>query len=156
MSIKWIEKDLPIKELKDYERNPRRIKKEDFERLVKSLKEDGYHQRLIVNKDGTIIGGHQRKKALLKAGFKETDKIKVLLPDRLLQESEFKRINIRDNVINGEWDMDILAADFELDDLMEWGLELDQWLNTDAEVETAEKKESKANKNKCPECGHEF
>jgi DNA modification methylase len=122
MTIKWEEREVQIKDLKDYERNPRRINKDQFENLVRSLKEDGYHQRLIVNEDGTIIGGHQRKRALLEAGFKPSDKIKVLTPLDPLSLEDFKRINIRDNLPYGEYDMDMLAADFDIDELVDWGM----------------------------------
>lgn len=37
--------------------------------LAAHIKEDGYHQRIIVDSDYTIIGGHQRKKALYTAGY---------------------------------------------------------------------------------------
>jgi hypothetical protein len=50
--------------------NPRRISQEAFNRLKKSLSENGYHQRIIVTKDLRVIGGHQRIKALKEIGLK--------------------------------------------------------------------------------------
>ena len=157
MKITWSEKEIPVKDLKEYDRNPRHMKKDQFDNLVKSIKEDGYHQRLIVNQDGTIIGGHQRKKALMKAGFKATDKIWVLMPDRQLTEEEFKRLNIRDNLPFGEFDFDILASDFEASQLIEWGMP-EEWLpNVDySEVSSNLDKEDTEKKTVCPACGHEF
>ena len=76
--LNWTSKAIQISELKEYEHNPRRIGKKEFEKLVSSIKEDGYHQRIIVNQDNIIIGGHQRKKALLEAGLKEAKKEKFL------------------------------------------------------------------------------
>jgi DNA modification methylase len=133
MTIEWVEMEMSIGSLKDYERNPRRINKDQFNNLVKSLKEDGYHQRLLVDRDGTIIGGHQRKKALLAAGFLAKDKIPVLLSDRPLTEEEFKRLNIRDNLPYGEFDFDILGADFDVSQLVEWGMP-EEWLPIVEEV----------------------
>jgi ParB-like chromosome segregation protein Spo0J len=69
--IKWTEKSVKVSALKPFERNPRRISQEAFNRLKKSLSENGYHQRIIVTKDLRVIGGHQRIKALKEIGLKE-------------------------------------------------------------------------------------
>jgi site-specific DNA-methyltransferase (adenine-specific) len=120
--LNWTSKTIQISELKEYEHNPRRIGKKEFEKLVSSIKEDGYHQRIIVNQDNVIIGGHQRKKALLEAGLKETDTVEVLIPDRKLTQEELDRINIRDNLSFGEYDFDILANRFNVETLVDFGL----------------------------------
>jgi hypothetical protein len=156
--ITWTETEIPLKDLKEYRRNPRRMTKDQFENLINSIKEDGYHQRLIVNLDGTIIGGHQRKKALQAAGFKHSDKIKVLIPDRQLEEEEFKRLNIRDNLPFGEFDFDVLSSDFDVDDLIGWGMQ-ENWLPKYEEDKETYKEEQEPNPTKminCPSCGQEF
>lgn len=130
--INWQTKKIKIKDLKDYEHNPRKMTGDDFDRLVRSLQEDGYHQRLVVNTDNVIIGGHSRKKALLKAGFKNTDEIEVLVPDRFLTEDEFDRINVKDNLPFGAWDFEILGNRFDPEQLIEWGMPGD-WLDFDKE-----------------------
>lgn len=101
--------------------------KDRFIKLVDSIKTDGYHQRLLINTDGTIIGGHSRKKALLKAGYKESSDIEVLVPDRLLEGDDFNRVNIRDNLPYGEFDFDMLSNLFDPEQLIEWGMPED-WL----------------------------
>ncbi len=120
--LNWKSKTIQISELKEYEHNPRRIGKKEFEKLVSSIKQDGYHQRIIANQDNVIIGGHQRKKALLEAGLKETDTVEVLIPDRKLTQEELDRINIRDNLSFGEYDFDILANRFDAETLVDFGL----------------------------------
>ena len=120
--LNWTSKTIQISELKEYEHNPRRIGKKEFEKLVSSIKEDGYHQRIIVNQDNVIIGGHQRKKALLEAGLKESDTVEVLIPDRILTQKELDRINIRDNLSFGEYDFDILANRFDTETLVDFGM----------------------------------
>lgn len=156
MQMTWEEKFVHIEDLKEYDRNPRRIKDDQYKNLVRSLKEDGYHQRLVVNTDLTIIGGHQRKRALLEAGFGETDKIPVLIPSRKLEGDDFKRLNIRDNLPYGEFDFDMLATDFDIDDLIEWGMPED-WLPNLEEPEEEKKTEEKEQRIiECPKCGHEF
>ncbi len=60
--VKWILKELPIKELKEHEKNPRQIGKEQFERLGNLIEKFGLIDKPIINADMTIIGGHQRIK----------------------------------------------------------------------------------------------
>ena len=120
--INWKNASVNIAELKDYEFNPRKIADKEIEKLTSHIKEDGYHQRIIVNSDYTIIGGHQRKKALLAAGYKKNDVIDVLISDRLLSAEELDRINIRDNLPFGEYDFDILSDRFDKDTLLDFGM----------------------------------
>jgi uncharacterized protein YbaR (Trm112 family) len=158
MRIVWTETEIPLKDLKEYDRNPRRMKKDQFEKLVNSIREDGYHQRLIVNRDGTIIGGHQRKKALKEAGYKPNDKIPVLMPNEMLDKEEFKRINVRDNLPFGEFDFDMLTADFDVDELIGWGMP-EEWLPSIDEYKEPyndEHGDTPTKKTSCPSCGYEF
>lgn len=119
--IIWHTKKIKLGDLKDYQHNPRRISKKDFERLVNDIKQDGYHGRILVNYDNTIIGGHSRRKALIAAGYRESEEIEVLSANRLLTDSEFHRLNIRDNLQFGEWDFESLANNFDTAELIEWG-----------------------------------
>lgn len=60
-------KSININELKPAEYNPRIDLKpgdKEFEKIRKSIEEFGYVDPVIVNRDGTIIGGHQRYKVL--------------------------------------------------------------------------------------------
>lgn len=120
--LKWKTKTLKLSELKEYEFNPRTIKPKQLDKLVQHIKEDGYHQRILVNYDHTIIGGHQRKKAMLQAGFTPEEEVDVLVPDRLLTKEELDRLNIRDNLSFGEYDFDILGERFTADELVEFGM----------------------------------
>jgi len=118
--IEWTEKRIALKDLKPYPRNPRRISKQAFERLKKSLRALGYHQRIVCQPDGTIAGGHQRLEALKELGF---DSVACLVPSRTLTDKEFQQLMVQDNLNFGEFDFDILGADFDLGDLVEWGMD---------------------------------
>lgn len=120
--IKWKSGFCKVRDLKDYSNNPRKMGKDEFNNLVRSLVEDGYHQRLLVNTDGTIIGGHSRKKALLKAGYTLDSEIEVLFPTVQLSGEAFDRVNIRDNLGYGAWDFDMLGNNFEPQQLIDWGM----------------------------------
>lgn len=115
-----------ISELNELEGNPRTIKKDDFERLKKSIQDnqDYFEARPIILSDRTgklvIIAGNQRYKAAKAIGMTE---VPTVLLSGLSEERE-REIVIRDNVENGEWDMDILANEWDTTDLKEWGAEI--------------------------------
>lgn len=88
------------------EYNPRKaLKKGDseYEKIKKSIQEFGYVDPIIINKDNTIIGGHQRTTVLFDLGYKEVDVIRLDL-----DKTKEKALNIALNKISGEWDYDAL------------------------------------------------
>jgi DNA modification methylase len=123
--LKWQSKTVKISDLKEYEHNPRKITDKLLEKLATHIKEDGYHQRIIVDNDHTIIGGHQRKKALYMAGYDDDTEIEVLIPNRKLSADEVDRLNIRDNLSFGDYDFDILTERFDMEDLLSFGMDQD-------------------------------
>lgn len=114
-----------IADLKELPGNPRTIKKDQFEKLKQSIKDnaDYFEARPIILSDRTgelvILAGNQRYKAAKAIGLKEVPTI--LLPN--LTEKREKEIIIRDNVENGDWDMDTLANEWDASQLEEWGVE---------------------------------
>ncbi len=123
--IKWHTANIKLSQLKEYPDNPRKITKEMLDKLVAHIKEDGYHQRIIVDSDYTIIGGHQRKKALYMAGFDDDTEIEVLMPNKKLTPKEIDRLNIRDNLAFGEYDFEVLTQRFDMDELLSFGMDED-------------------------------
>jgi site-specific DNA-methyltransferase (adenine-specific) len=129
--INWTLQTFNLDELTDYYKNPRSLTEKEFKQLKTSLDKFGMIDKPIVNLDSanTIIGGHQRKHVLESTGVKE---IECWIPDRELTEREVEELNIRLNKNTGSWDFDVLANEFELDDLLEWGfdkkeLDIDLW-----------------------------
>jgi hypothetical protein len=154
MKIQWHHETRPLAELREYDRNPRRILEKGFKNLQESLDEFGLAEPLCIQPDGLIIGGHARYKVLIAAGETEAD---CMVPDRPLTHEEMKRLNLRLNKNTaGIFDMDMLAADFEIPELKEMGFEdfelgIDVPENKDHEVN-----ETLKTNNKCPKCGYEF
>ena len=113
-----------ITDLKELPGNPRTIKKDQFEKLKQSIKDnaDYFEARPIILSDRTgelvILAGNQRYKAAKAIGLKEVPTI--LLPN--LTEEREKEIIIRDNVENGDWDWDALFNEWDTDKLQEWGV----------------------------------
>jgi len=88
-----------LNELKLSKYNPRKISEEDLEKLKKSIKKFGFIEPMIVNKDYTLIGGHQRLKALKELGYEEVEVVKLDL-----NKQDEKKLNLALNRISGEWD----------------------------------------------------
>ena len=114
-------KELSLKELKPAAYNPRKkLKKGDkeYEKIKQSLLKFGYVDPIIVNKNMTVIGGHQRLTVLKDLDYETAKCVIVDLP----KEDE-KALNIALNKITGQWDEALLAellvdlqeSDFNLD-----------------------------------------
>ena len=118
--ITWQLKTYKLADLTDYFKNPRHITETEFKQLKKSLDTFGLIDKPIINADAanTIIGGHQRKHVLEANGETECE---CWVPDRELTEREVEELNIRLNKNTGQWDFDVLANEFQLDDLLDWG-----------------------------------
>jgi DNA modification methylase len=136
--MKWKTEKRKISDLTEWKGNPRILTEKGMADLKKSIQKFGCAEPLVINVDGTICGGHGRKKILEALGIKEVD---CYVPERPLTPAEFKELNIRLNKnIAGEFDFDILANDFEIPDLIEWGfteeelsIDLDAGSEVDAE-----------------------
>jgi len=117
-----MQKTVKISEVKVNPNNPRLIKDDKFKKLVQSVKDfpEMLNIRpIVVNKDMIILGGNMRFKACKEAGLKE---VPIIITD--LTEEQQKEFLIKDNVSGGEWDWDILANEWDADDLKDWGLDL--------------------------------
>lgn len=91
-----------IKDLKPAEYNPRKaLTPEDaeYQKIKRSIETFGYIDPIIINNDGTIIGGHQRYSVLSELGYTEID---VVVLD--LNKEDEKALNVALNKITGEWD----------------------------------------------------
>lgn len=121
--MEWKLEKRPIKDLHANEKNPRTLSKADAQQLQRSIEKFGVCEPIVINWDGTIIGGHQRVRTLKKLGYKEVD---VYLPDAPLSQEEADELNIRLNKNSGDWDFDILANSWNHEDLVDWGFSMDE------------------------------
>lgn len=137
--IKWHLETRKISELKDHPKNPRKLDKHQAEHLQKSLEKFGLIDKPIINLDNQIIGGHQRKNILKKMKVKD---VECFVPDRLLTESEIDELNIRLNRNTGEWDWDILANQWDVEQLIDWGFKAEEFLGASVEEIMGEEEES--------------
>jgi hypothetical protein len=112
-----------ISQLKANPNNPRIIKDDKFEKLVRSIKEFPKMleiRPIVVNDDMIVLGGNMRLKACKEAGLKEVPVIKA----SDLTEDEQRQFIIKDNVSGGEWEWEQLASEWNAEQLEEWGLDV--------------------------------
>lgn len=106
-----------ISELKPAEYNPRKALTPDdpeYQKIKKSIQQFGYVDPIIINSDGTIIGGHQRYRVLSDLGYEEIECVVLNL-----DKNGEKALNIAMNKISGEWDevkLKDLLIDLDLED----------------------------------------
>ena len=150
---------IEINKLTSHSNNPRVIKDEQFKKLCKSIQDnkDYFETRpILVNKELIIFAGNMRWRAAKEVGMTE---VPVSIMD--ISENRQKELMIRDNRENGEWDFDLLANNFEIDDLLEWGfdekdLKIDDIdfgnINGNENRKTSDRKQNVT----CPDCGKMF
>lgn len=107
--------------LKPHPQNPRIIRDRQFEILCESIrKHKSYFETrpILCNKDMVVFAGNMRLKAAIEVGLEE---VPVAIMD--ISEEEQRDLMIRDNRQNGEWDLSLLAATYENDELLAMGFE---------------------------------
>jgi len=111
-----------LSDVKSNPNNPRLIKNDKFEKLVQSLKdfpEMAKVRPIVVNQDFVVLGGNMRLKAMKEAGWKE---VPIQVVD--WSEEQQREFIIKDNVGFGEWEWDVLANEWEVENLNDWGLDI--------------------------------
>lgn len=122
--MQWKLEKRNIFDLKPHPKNPRRLTKDQEAHIAKSLEKFGLVEKPIITADNQIIGGHQRLKVLKKQGVKEIECWVAVQP---MTQHDVDELNIRLNKNTGEFDFDILANEWEIADLVEWGFSLEEF-----------------------------
>lgn len=133
--IQWHLETVALKLIKPHKKNPRQITKDRLSQLEGLINKFGLIDKPILNQDMTLICGHQRIKILKKMKVKE---IECQIPDRLLDEKEVEELLIGHNLIQGNFDYDILANEWDVLDLLKYGFTEEQLLGLTKEAETIE------------------
>ena len=122
--------------IKNNPKNPRLCKDDKFKKLVKSIKDFPEMETvrpIVVNKDMVILGGNMRYKAMIECGYKE---VNVEVVD--WSEQKQNEFIIKDNVGFGEWEWEMVANEWNMEEIEEWGLDLPLF---DKHIEEAELKD---------------
>lgn len=160
-NIQWHVEKRRVSDLKPYHKNPRIITESGLRELGESFEEIGNAQPININLDNVILSGHARWKHLSEKD--ENAEVLVLVPNRALTEKEEEAVIVRMNKnIAGVWDFDVLANEFELNDLVDWGfnekeLKIEVMPTLD-DVNSEIDLDNFGNdlQHTCPKCGFEF
>ena len=126
-----------ISEVKNNPNNPRLIKDDKFKKLVKSIKafpEMLEKRPIVVDEDMVVLGGNMRLKASKEAGLKE---VWIDIAEGWTEEQKAEFI-IKDNVGFGVWDWDMIANEWDVEQVEEWGLDLPLDFDDGEEIEAEE------------------
>ncbi len=137
-------KEYPIDQLISAEYNPRQLTQRQYQNLRDSIQRFGLVDPILinVNKDrkNIIIGGHQRLKIAKVLGIENIPCVEL---DLTLEKE--KELNIRLNQNIGDWDFDLLANNFDFNELLNWGFN-----EIDLQIFDNEKEEVYSSKIKSP------
>ena len=135
-----------ITQIKPNPNNPRIIKDHKFKQLVQSIQ--AFPQMLelrpiVIDENNMVLGGNMRLKACIEAGL--TD-VPVIHANNLSEEQK-KEFIVKDNISFGENNWEILANEWELQQLDDWGLDIPAF------VTDQEPKDNTKGSKTCPNCG---
>jgi len=143
-----------ISDLVPSENNPRKIGRKAYEALKKSLEEFPEMKQIrpvVIDEHNNVLAGHQRLYALEDLGISDV----LVLQVSGLTEKQKREFMIKDNVSAGDWDTDIIANLWELDELEDFGVPAFKLPGSGGSGGGS----GSAYKNHevtCPECGHHF
>jgi len=153
----------PIEKLKNWDKNPRTINKDDFDRLKRQINQLGQYKPLIVTTDGVVLGGNMRLRAYKDLGISEVWVSVVDAPT----EKEWVEYALSDNDRAGEYDQQKLAElvlavpslrlnDYHVDLSKSTPLAdlADRFQPSSENPPSLDRLNEK--QVTCPECGHEF
>jgi DNA modification methylase len=100
-----------VSELIPYINNSRTHSEEQITQIVSSIKEFGFTNPILINKDNSIIAGHGRLQAVKKLGYEEVPCILI----SGLTKTQIKALIIADNqlALNAGWDLEKLSVEIE-------------------------------------------
>lgn len=107
--------EMKISEVKPYSNNPRKITEEAIQKVAASIREFGFKQPIIIDKNNVIIAGHTRLKAAELLGL---ETVPVIRADDLTPE-QVKAYRLADNKVAEATDWDMNALDKELAEILD-------------------------------------
>jgi hypothetical protein len=147
---------MKLSDLKTNPDNPRTITAEAFEQLKAKIQRnpDGLTANKIVHKDGIIIAGNQRWRAI-------NDLKLELNPEWFKDVSGWTDEQIREylvtsNISDGAWHWDVLSSTYDHLELEEWGLQIPNWDDKENKDPTEKDAADERSTHICPSCGVEF
>ena len=156
--------EISVNDLKPYAKNTKKHDKTQIANVAESIKQYGFVQPIVVDKDNTVVIGHCRLLAAKQLKMKEVPCVCV----EDLTEEQVKALRIVDNKSNeSEWDFDILPDELAELDLSDF--DFDFGIEDEEQTVTSEPKEATGAVEygtedfsdekfecECPRCGFKF
>ena len=99
-----------VQDIRPYEKNAKKHPEEQVEHIANSIREFGWQQPLVVDKDNVLVIGHGRLLAAKRLGLTE---VPVVMADQLT-EQQIAALRLADNKTNeSDWDFDLLDLELE-------------------------------------------
>ena len=150
--MKWKTVKRKISNLIPHPKNPRQMTEKQVADLTASLKKFDLVEIPVVNIGGQLLAGHQRLKIMALLGRSE-EVIDVRIPTKKLSEKDCEEYLLRSNKNTGGWDFDMLANEYEVEELSEWGFEEEMFIGIPSDNEDINEEAMKDTHNECPKCG---
>lgn len=116
-------KNIKLSDIQGYKGNAKKHDKRQIKNVAESIKQYGFVQPIVIDRDGVIVIGHCRALAAKQLGMQEVPCVCV---DELTPE-QVNALRIVDNKSNeSDWDLDMLANELRCLDMssfdFDWGL----------------------------------
>lgn len=119
-----------LREITPYDKNAKKHDKTKIANVAESIKQYGFVQPIVIDRDGVIVIGHCRALAAKKLGMKEVPCVCV---DDLTPE-QVNALRLVDNKSNeSDWDFDLLKDELPELDLSDFDFDFDFGLEADGE-----------------------
>ena len=120
-------RDIPLAEIKPYEKNAKKHDERQIENVAESIRQYGFVQPIVIDRNGVIVIGHCRALAAQRIGMST---VPCVCAEDLTDE-QIKALRIVDNKANeSEWDLPLLAEELAFLDLdgfdFDFGLEKEE------------------------------
>ena len=122
---------IKVSTIKNNPNNPRTIDEDKLEKLKRSIKSfpemmENRPMICVTDVDGKLypLGGNMRLRAIKDLGMKEIPKYWVSMADEWTEEQR-KEFIIKDNASLGDWNLEDLQENWDLDLISEWGVDLE-------------------------------
>lgn len=151
LEIKYI----PINDIKPYKNNPR-LNEEAIPYVMKSIREFGFKNPIILDKNNVIVAGHTRLESAKRLGMKEAP---VIYADDLTEE-QVKAFRLVDNKVSEKSMWDYSKLDEELDSILDIDMSMFDFAIDDINWDDVEELTSETydkpehNMLECPNCHH--
>lgn len=134
-------------------KNPRYIKSKKHKELVKSLQEFPEMKdirEIVVDENLLILAGDKRTYALEELQYEDV-RVKQVFG---LSEAKKREFIIKDNAHSGDWDSDILANEWDIDEINDWGADFK--IGGAGKGDGDDTGEHQPHDVTCPNCGFHF